>query len=82
MNGRTCFENRDRQNLQTGIKRSVEFEIFFDDGDQNISGNGAPDLSLDGVLAGGQEPLDPQVLLDPFEEQFNLPAVLVELSNR
>lgn len=35
-------------------------------------------MRLDRVLARAQESLDPQVLLDPFEEQFHLPAVLVQ----
>ncbi len=51
---------------------------FFDDGNQHVSRHGAPDLRLDGVLAVAQELLDSQVLFDPFEEQFDLPAVLVE----
>jgi hypothetical protein len=33
------------------------------------------------VLTGGQKSLDPQVLFDPFEEQFNLPGAFVERSN-
>ena len=31
-----------------------------------------------GILAGGDEALDAQVLLDPFEEQLNLPEAFVE----
>ena len=33
---------------------------------------------MDGVLRGSQEALDPEVLLDPLEEEFDLPAHLVE----
>ena len=53
-------------------------KFLLDDGDQHVSRHGAPDLRLDGVLAVAQELLDSQMLLDPFEEQFDLPAVLVE----
>ena len=53
-------------------------KFLFDDGNQHVSRHGAPDLRLDGILAVAQELLDSQVLLDPFEEQFDLPAVLVE----
>ena len=53
-------------------------KFLLDDGNQHVSRHGAPDLRLDGVLAVAQELLDSQVLLDPFEEQFDLPAVLVE----
>ncbi len=43
-------------------------KLLFNDGDQHISGYGAPDLGLDRVLAGTQKTLDAQVLLDPFEQ--------------
>ena len=46
------------------------------DSNEHVSGHGAPHLRPHGVLAVGQEMLDPQVLLDPFEEQFDLPADL------
>jgi hypothetical protein len=35
-------------------------------------------LGFDRVFAGSVEGLNTQVLLDPLEEQFNLPAALVE----
>ena len=57
-------------------------KLLFDDGDQHVGGHGAPDLRLYRVLAGAQESLDAQVLLDPFEEQLDLPAALVERSDR
>src|SRR5438093_11760243 len=38
-----------------------------------------PDLRFYCILAGPVERLDAQVLLDPFEEQFHLPATLVDL---
>ena len=53
-------------------------KFLLDDGNQHVSRHGAPNLRLDGILAVAQELLDSQVLLDPFEEQFDLPAVLVE----
>jgi hypothetical protein len=40
-----------------------------------------PDLGLDRVAARAEERLDPQMLLDPFEEQLDLPAALVALGN-
>ena len=57
-------------------------ELLFDDSDQHVGSHGAPDLSLDRVLAGPQKALDAQVLLDPLEEQFHLPAALVERGDR
>lgn len=47
-------------------------KLLLDDGD------GAPDLRLHCVLARAQELLDPQMLLDPFEEQLDLPTILVK----
>jgi hypothetical protein len=38
-------------------------------------------LSLDRILRCAIESLDAQVLLDPFEEEFHLPAAFVELGN-
>ena len=36
------------------------------------------DLEPNGVRSAPQEPLEFEVLLDPFEKQFDLPAALVE----
>lgn len=57
-------------------------QFLLGDGDQGICGHGTPDLRLDGVLAGAQEPLDPQVLLDSLEEQLHHPPLLVEGTDR
>ena len=56
-------------------------KLLFDDGDQHVSGYGAPDLRLHRVLARAQKALDTQMLLDPFEEQLHLPATLVQRGN-
>jgi len=42
-------------------------QLLFDNGDEHVGGDGAPDLRLHRVLAGAQETLDAQVLLDPLE---------------
>jgi hypothetical protein len=46
-----------------------------------LKSHGTPDLASHGVLAGGQKAFDAQALLDPFEEQLNLPATLVNRCN-
>ena len=56
-------------------------KLLLDDGNEHVSGHGAPDLRLHGVLARTQEFLDPQMLLDPFEEQFHLPSAFVQGGN-
>jgi len=55
--------------------------LLPNDRDEDVGGDGNPDLGLDGVLGGPIERLDAQVLLDPFEEEFDLPAGLVELGD-
>ena len=57
-------------------------KLLLDDGNEHIGGYGAPDLRLHRVLARAQEFLDAQMLLDPFEEQLHLPAILVERGDR
>jgi len=56
-------------------------KFLFNDGNQHVGRHGAPDLRLYGVLAVAKEFLDSQVLFDPFEEQFDLPAVFVKCCN-
>ena len=53
-------------------------KLLFNDGNQHVGAYGRPDLSLHGVLACAEKVLDAQVLLDPLEEEFDLPAVFVE----
>ena len=57
-------------------------KLLFDNGDQHVSGDGAPDLRLHRILAVADESLDAQVLLDPLEKQLDLPAALVQRGNR
>lgn len=56
-------------------------KFLLDDSDAHIGGHRAPDWLLHRVLAGAQEFLDSQVLLDPLGEQFHVPAVLVQGSD-
>jgi hypothetical protein len=78
---RRFLEDGYAENLQDCVETGVDVEALLDDGDQDIDGDGDPDLGLDGVLGGSEEALDAQVLLDPFEEQLDLPAAFVEPCN-
>lgn len=52
--------------------------------DQRISRNSAPDLRRDSVLAVTPKKClmrKLEMLLDPFEEQFNLPTAFIQGSN-
>jgi hypothetical protein len=52
--------------------------MLSDDGHQRIKGYGDPDLSFDRILGRAIEGLNSEMLLDPFEEQFDLPSGLVQ----
>ena len=43
------------------------------------TGDGNPDLRLHGILRGAIKALDVEVLLDPLEKQFHLPAAAIQL---
>jgi len=69
------------QDLQDCVEIRVDMEALLDDGYENINGDGNPDLALDRVLGGPEERLDAQVLLDPLEEQLDLPTVSVQVGH-
>ena len=75
---RDFLEECDREDLEQCVERSVEGEALLDDGDEDVDRDGDPDLGLHGIFGCPEEPFDPQMLLDPFEEQFDLPATFVE----
>jgi hypothetical protein len=56
-------------------------QTFLDDRNKHVSGDRNPDLRLHGVLACAQECFDSQMLLDPFEEQFDLPSLTIQIGN-
>ena len=56
-------------------------QTFFQDGDEEINGDGRPDLGAHGVWRRAIKGFDPQMLLDPFEEEFDLPAAAIELGD-
>jgi hypothetical protein len=53
-------------------------ELLFNNCDQHIGGDGTPDLRLHRILAVADKAFDTEMLLDPFEEQLDLPATFVE----
>ena len=50
---------------------------FFQTGDHEINTYGDPNLGLHGVLGYAKKCLDAEVLLNPLEEQFDMPAAFV-----
>ena len=54
-------------------------KLFLHNSNEQVSADCGPDLCFDGILRCSVKGLDPEVLLDPLEEQFYLPACLVDL---
>jgi hypothetical protein len=58
-----------------------QLKLLAHNGHQHVNADGNPDLRLDSVVGRAEKVLDPQVLLDPLEEQFYPPAAFVELGD-
>ena len=54
-------------------------KTLFQEGDEQINGDGTPDLRAHGVGTRAVKGFDAQMLLEPFEEQFDLPAAVIQL---
>ena len=74
---RHLLEKHNAENLQDFAQTQFDFQLFLDNRHQDINADSNPDLSLHRVLGGAEKCFDSQVLLDPFEEDFYLPAALV-----
>jgi len=79
---RHLLEKHNAENLQDFAKTSLDVEFFLDNGRQQIHADCYPYLGLDGVDAGAEKRLYAKILLDPFEEEFYLPAAFEQLRNR
>ena len=60
----------------------IQMQALLGDSDQHVSADRYPDLRFDRVLAGAKEGLDSQMLLDPFEEQFDLPSLPIKIADQ
>ncbi len=59
----------------------AQFQLLADDGNQNVNADGNPNLSLHSIGRSPIEIANSQVLFDPLEEEFYLPAAFVELGD-
>ena len=59
-----------------------KLKTLLDDRNEHISADSNPDLRLHRILALAQKCLDSEMLLDPLEEQFHLPALPVQLRDQ
>jgi len=64
------------------MKAVGQMQAFLSNCDQHVSADRDPDLRFDRVLVGAIKRLDAQVLLDPFEEQLDLPALAIQVCNQ
>jgi hypothetical protein len=55
-------------------------EPLANDGDKHVDRDGDPDLGLHGILAGAEECLDSQMMLDPFEEELSADSMAVRIT--
>src|SRR4030043_1229800 len=78
---RYLLEKYNAEDLQDFAKTLFEIEFFLDNGDQHVHADRDPYLGLDGVDGRAKKRLDTQILLDPFEEEFYLPAAFVKFGN-
>ena len=81
LRNRDFLEKYNAENLQDFAQTQLDFQFFLDNRYQNINADGNPDLSFHCIDTGAEKCLDSQVLLDPFEKGFYLPAALVKLSD-
>ena len=79
---RGFLEGIDRQDLVDFVQAQFALKLLFEDGRQQVHADGDPDLGLHRVVRVAVEGFDSQMLLDPFEEQFDLPTTAVELRDR
>ena len=54
---------------------------FFENSHEQVNGDGDPHLDTHGVLRCAVEGFDSQMLFDPFEEEFAVPAAAVKLGD-
>ena len=63
--------------LHGDAQLGFEFEV----GQHEVNAEGDPNLGQHRVARGAEKSLDFQILLDPFEEQFDLPAFFVDFGD-
>jgi hypothetical protein len=54
---------------------------FFENSYEQVNGDGDSHLGTHGVLRCAVEGIDSQMLFDPFEEEFDIPAAAVKLGD-
>lgn len=60
----------------------ADSQLHANDRNQGIDRDGDPDLRLDGILGRAEEALDLPMALDSANEEFGLPATLIQSAHR
>jgi hypothetical protein len=55
--------------------------LLFGDGHQDVDAHRNPDLGFDGVHRVAPKTPQVEMTLDPFEEEFDLPAAFIEIGD-
>ena len=55
--------------------------VFFENGHEQLNTDGDPHLNSNGILRSAVEGFHSQMLFDPFEEEFDVPAASVKLGD-
>ena len=58
-----------------------KFKIMLNDSDETVCDDGNMNLDTHGIVTLSPERFDPEVLLNPFEKQLNLPPVFIKESD-
>jgi hypothetical protein len=64
------------------MKTAGQMLVFLGNGDEHVGADRYPELRLEQVYGGSVKRLDPQILLNPLEEQLELPALVAEDRNQ
>ena len=65
--------------MQDFAEVSVDSELLFDDGHEDVNADSDPDLSAHRVERRAEERFDPKMLFDPLEEDFDVPSAAIEI---
>ena len=76
------LERMNAQNLQSSVEASGQLQLLVQDGHQQVCRHSYPNLRFHCVEARPIVVLDPQIALDPFEKQLDLPALFVKFGDR
>jgi len=79
---RHFLKRMDTQKLESSVQSAGQGELLVVDGHHEVNSHRNPDLGLHCIGAGTEVVFDSEMSLDPFEEEFDLPAALVELGHR